>query len=175
ILTNRSGVKDENNNCIQAPLPTVYSKLTGCYVEEYDPIGNDSVQIQFGDGHVFTGKRWCDVLATDTAEVVAVYDSNFYKGSAAITENSYGNGRVYYIGTVGEKRLYREIALKILKDLGISYIDRLPDNVEVTTREGEGVSARFIFNNTDASQDFMLDGRELSLMPFEMKIEVSEK
>lgn len=175
ILTNRSGVKDSNNNCIQEQLPTVYSGLTGCHAGEYDPIGNDSVQIKFSDGKVFTGKQWCDVLIADTAEVLAVYDSNFYKGSAAITENRFGNGRVYYIGTVGEKGLYRKIALKILEDSDISFTDNLPDHVEITTREGEGTTARFIFNNSDITQTFMFDGREVSLMPFEMKIEVSEK
>lgn len=173
IFTNRSGVKDENNNCIQSPLPTVYSNLAGCHVEEYDPIGNDNVQIKFSDGKIFTGKQWCDILAADTANVLAVYDSNFYKGSAAITENSFGNGKVYYIGTVGEKGLYRKIAMKVLKDLDIPFIENLPDNVEITTREGNGVSARFIFNNTATPQSFQLDGKECSLMAFEMKIEVS--
>ena len=171
ILTNRSGVKDSSNNCIQAQLPTVYSKLTGCHAEEYDPIGGDSVRIKFGDGDTFTGKQWCDILTADTAEVLAVYDSNFYKGNAAVTVNRFGNGRAYYIGTVGEKAFYRKIALKILKDSGIPFTDSLPDNVEMTTRVGDEISARFIFNNTDVSQEFTLDGRNITLKPFEMMIE----
>ncbi len=171
ILTNRSGAKDRNNNCIQAPLPTVYSRLTGCHAEEYDPIGGDSVRIRFDDGDTLTGKQWCDVLSADTAEVLAAYDSNFYKGKAAITENRFGKGRAYYIGTVGEKALYRKIALKILKEMDMPFMDDLPDNVEITTRDGDGVSARFIFNNTDAVRHFTIDGRSITLDPFEMKIE----
>ncbi len=47
----------------------------------------------------------------------------------------------------------------------------LPDNVEITTRQGKGASARFIFNNTDVSQEFAFEGRTLNLKPFEMFIE----
>lgn len=175
ILTTRSGVKDENNNCIQASLPTVYSELAGCHVEEYDPIGSDNVQIKFSDGTVFVGKQWCDILKVNTANAFATYNSNFYKGSAAITENHFGDGKVYYIGTVGEKGIYRKIAGKILEDLNIPFIDNLPENVEITTREGNGISVRFVFNNTDVPQSFQLDGGELSLMPFEMKIDIFQK
>lgn len=40
VLTNRSGTKDKNGNCIVGEaLPTVFRKLCGCHVAEYDPIG----------------------------------------------------------------------------------------------------------------------------------------
>ena len=39
VLTNRSGVKDTNNQCIMSPLPTVFSEITGAIVKEYNPIG----------------------------------------------------------------------------------------------------------------------------------------
>ena len=44
ILTNRSGVKNENNNCIMEQLPTVYKKLIGAHIEEYDPIGYNTTE-----------------------------------------------------------------------------------------------------------------------------------
>lgn len=168
ILTTRSGVKDENNNCIVEQLPAVYARLTGCRVEEYDPIGWDTVKVKFEDGEVFTARQWCDVLQTDTAEVIARYDGNFYRGKPAVTVNRFGSGKAYYIGTVGEKKLYRKIALEILEDTDIEYIKGLPDNVEVTVRAGDGISARFIFNNTDAPQSFVIDGKRFELLPFEM-------
>lgn len=36
VLTNRSGVKDTNNQCIMSPLPTVFSEITGAIVKEYN-------------------------------------------------------------------------------------------------------------------------------------------
>ena len=175
ILTDRSGVKDEFNKCIMQQLPTVYRRLVGAYIEEYDSIGYDNATIRLSDGSVYKCRQWCDVIQPETAETVASYDSEFYKGKAAITRNSYGNGTVYYIGTVCEKSLYNRIVKDILVNAGIPYVDGLPDNVEVTTRTGDGIEARFIFNNTNKEQRSILDGCEVCLAPFEMKTDIKER
>lgn len=172
VLTNRSGVKDEYNKCIMEQLPTVYRKLVGAYVEEYDPIGYDTSSIRLTDGSIYKCRQWCDILCLETAETIAVYDEEFYKGRAAITRNSFGRGTAYYIGTVCEKKLYCKLAKDILLESGIPFVKGLPDNVELTTRTGDGIIARFIFNNTAKNQHFTLDKEEISLAPFEMKINV---
>lgn len=172
VLTNRSGVKDENNKCIMEQLPTVYRKLVGAYVEEYDPIGYDTSSIRLTDGSIYKCRQWCDILCPETAETIAVYDEEFYKGKAAITRNSCGKGTAYYIGTVCEKKLYCKLAKDILLESGIPFVEGLPDNVELTTRTGDDVIARFIFNNTSENQHFTLDKEEISLAPFEMKIDI---
>ena len=174
ILTDRSGVKDKFNKCIMQQLPTVYRGLVGAYIEEYDPIGYDNATIRLSDGSVYKCRQWCDIIHPETAETVATYDSEFYKGKAAITRNHYGNGTVYYIGTVCEKNLYNRIVNDILVDTGIPYVDGLPDNVEITTRTGDGIEARFIFNNTNKEQRFMLDGSEICLAPFEMRTDIKD-
>ena len=209
VLTVRSGVKDARNNCIMAQLPTVYAELTGCHVEEYDPIGYSQAKLRVtGDwGHSCTGQmdhaetdadteetacerqmnrtetdvdivekevfncgQWCDILKEDTAETIAVYDSEFYKGSPAVTVNRYGEGYAYYIGTVAERKLYERLAEKILSECKVPYYAELPANVEVTTRTGNGKTIRFVFNNADQMQTFSFEGQEISLQPFEMKI-----
>lgn len=172
VLTNRSGVKDEYNKCIMEQLPTVYRKLVGAYVEEYDPIGYDTSSIRLTDGSIYKCRQWCDILCPETAETIAVYDEEFYKGKAAITRNSCGRGTAYYIGTVCEKKLYCKLAKDILLESGIPFVEGLPDNVELTTRTGDGIIARFIFNNTAKNQHFTLDKEEISLAPFEMKIDI---
>lgn len=172
VLTNRSGVKDEYNKCIMEQLPTVYRKLVGAYVEEYDPIGYDTSSIRLTDGSIYKCRQWCDILCPETAETIAVYDEEFYKGKAAITRNSCGRGTAYYIGTVCEKKLYCKLAKDILLESGIPFVEGLPDNVELTTRTGDGIIARFIFNNTAKNQNFTLDKEEISLAPFEMKINI---
>lgn len=170
ILTNRSGVKDEINKCIMAQLPTVYRELVGAYVEEYNPIGTDTVTVRFADGSTYCGRQWCDILCTESAKTVACYDSEFFKEKAAVTVNEYGSGLAYYIGTVGEKNLYFKLIKEILEKAEVPYVDGLPDNVEVTTRIGDGLTVQFVFNNTDRMQNFTLNKEEVSLNPFEMKI-----
>lgn len=171
ILTNRSGVKNHYNNCIMEQLPTVYRELTGMYVEEYDPIGYDNADVKLSDGSTFKCRQWCDVLHLETAEAVAVYDSEFYQGKPAITKNYYGQGMAYYIGTVAEKKLYQKLVKDILTECRIAFVDGLPDNVEITTRTCAGKAVRFIFNNTAKEQCFLLGKEQISLAPFEMKID----
>jgi len=170
VITARSGVKDSNNNCIMEQLPTVYKELAGCHVSEYDPIGWSRAKLRFTDGEVFDCRQWCDILEPDTAEALACYDSDFYAGKPAVTVNRYGSGTAYYIGTVGERRMYEKLAKTMLDDSGIPYIAELPENVEVTVRTGNEVTAMFVFNNSGSEKTVCLDGKDITLEPFGMSI-----
>lgn len=170
ILTNRSGVKDEYNKCIMEQLPTVYRNLIGAYVEEYDPLGYDKATIKMQDGTTYECGQWCDVLCPETAETLASYGSEFYKGKAAITKNYFGKGKTYYFGTVCEKAVYYKLTQKILDEAGVEYFSGVPENVEITTRTSQNKTVHFIFNNTKKEQSFSFKDREISLVPFEMKI-----
>ncbi len=171
VLTTRSGVKDELNHAIMAPLPTVYRDMVGAWVEEYDPIGKQSVQVRFTDGTMVTGKQWCDILKAEGAEVLAAYDSEFYRGAPAITKNAFGRGTVYYIATVGCQALYDKLIRGIVKGAGLPFLPDLPPRVEVSTRTGGGLTTRFVFNNSDKAQTVRLEGKAISLAPFEMYID----
>lgn len=169
LLTTRSGVKDENNNCIMQPLPTDYMDMTGCWVEEYDAIGNEKIAVEM-NGETFQGTRWCDILHLESAEALAVYGENFYAGKPVITRNAYGEGMVYYIGTVGQPDLCRKLAEQMLQLSELPYYKDLPERVEITVREGEQGRFTFIFNNDDVDKEFLFENEQLKLKPFEMKV-----
>jgi beta-galactosidase len=170
LLTTRSGVKDASNNACMAQLPGIYREMAGVHAAEYVPIGWDSVPIRFEDGTELTAKQWCDVLEPDTAQVLARYDGDYFAGAAAITLNRCGDGRVYYIGTVGMQPLYDRMAALAAAEAGLPVFHGLPERVEVTTRTNGNATARFLFNNDDKPKTFSLEGQEMTLAPFEMKI-----
>ena len=170
ILTTRSGVKDVHNNAVMAPLPGVYADMAGIHVTEYNPISSDHVPVCFDDQISFDAKQWCDVLETDTAETMAVYGGEYFKGTPAVTCNHYGSGQVYYIATVGSQALYDHLIHQILAQNEIPFIPNLPARVEITKRSGCGTSAYFVFNNDDKEKDFVLFGEPCHLNDFEMKI-----
>lgn len=171
LLTDRSGVKDLNNNCIMERLPTVYRDLIGAYVEEYDPIGWSNNHVKLCSGEEYSCSHWCDILVPETAKTIACYTDDFYSGKPAVIVNGYGMGKTYYIGTVCEKAFYYSFIKNIMDDMKISYYDDLPDGVEIVTRCGENSTARFVFNNTNKQQSFTLEGKQISLQPFETLIE----
>ena len=172
VLTNRSGVQDKNGNCITGEyLPTVFGKLCGCHVAEYDPIGTarQRIQLKRGDTYEITG--WCDLLEADTAEVCATYKGRFYSGTPAITKNRYGKGKAYYIGTVGEKALYRAVLLQVFAEQKIPVMELLPQGMEVCSRKNETEEFRFFFNNSMDTLVFPMDGEKVVMRHLEMKIQ----
>lgn len=180
ILTNRCGVKDETNQSVMEPLPSVYSALSGVMVSEYDPLGEDWQELQISDAvwkqgierwraKGLAGKteqlaksfctRWADLLSVrqdlpDTAEVLAAYADHFYQGTAAVTRHCYEAGICYYVGTVLQREAYISLAEKILKEQRIQFDPDLPVGIEITERKKGTESWRFLFNNTDQIQEW---------------------
>ncbi len=169
LLTTRSGVKDENNNCIMQPLPSDYIDMAGGWVEECDAIGNRKIMVEM-DGENYQGTHWCDILHLESAEALGEYGEDFYAGKPAVTRNAYGKGTVYYIGTVGLPTLCRKLAEQALQLAELPYYKDIPERVEITVREGEEGRFIFVFNNDDSEKDFLFEGEQIKLKPFEMKV-----
>lgn len=172
ILTPRTGVKDEDNGCILAPLPGAFAELAGCTVEEYDPIGKRDVGIDWA-GENLTATVWCDVLRPTTGKVLAAYTTEFYAGKPAIVENTFCSGTVFSVGVCGKKPLLRRIAKTALDSQQIPYTEALPEGVQCNIRENAdgSVKGRFLFNETAKPQSFVLEGEPITLAPCEMKID----
>ncbi|MBE5795964.1 MAG: beta-galactosidase [Clostridiales bacterium] len=170
ILTTRSGVKDEHNNACMTQLPGVFRDMTGVHAVEYAPIGWDSVPVRFADGTELNARQWCDVLEADTAEVLARYHGDYFAGAAAVTRNAFGEGVVYYIGAVGTQPLYERMARMAAEEAALPVVSGLPERVEMVTRTQGTEQACFVFNNDDKPKAFQLEGREIRLAPFEMRV-----
>lgn len=198
ILTSRAGVKDEHNQCVTQPLPSIYRELTGVTVTEYDPLGEDYGQIEMtneqwakklvkwwkrisqsdSDKDVLDSMkchRWCDLLETNPggAEVMAIYADHFYQDMAAVTRMKYGEGCCVYIGTYLEREAYISLAEVLVQEAEIPYYSDLPIGVEITERIKDNDKWQFIFNNTNEKQIVSIE-EEYILEPFEMQIVVPE-
>ena len=181
VMTARSGVKDQFNNCILEPLPTVYREIIGAEVKEYDPIGSHEQTIKDFAGNKFKCRQWCDILELTTARAYAEYADSFYSGSPAVSMNRYCSGVAYYIGTVCDQEFYESFAGNIMKQTGIPRLKDLPRGVEVTTRTNGLDDYVFFFNNSDKEADIVLpkamysiidggDREKFTLKPYDMEI-----
>ncbi|WP_372633137.1 beta-galactosidase trimerization domain-containing protein [Cohnella sp.] len=103
ILTNRTGVKNDNNVCWIQPLPGPLAEAASVTVSEYDPIGKDKHIIRTWTGKSYSCGQWCDILTPAGAEPIAWYDDDFFAGEPAATVHKLGQGQVYYLGTVAEE------------------------------------------------------------------------
>ncbi|WP_110931563.1 beta-galactosidase [Paenibacillus bouchesdurhonensis] len=146
IITSRSGVKHMNNQAVMLPLPGLLAECTGVRVEEYDPIGQDKHRVVNSEGRSFTCSQWCDILSLQGAEAIAWYDEDFYSGMPAVTVNSFGGGRVYYLGTHLEEAYLQELFEKEAKAHGMLMFPDLPEGVQIVVRSGKSAAYLFVLN-----------------------------
>ena len=146
VLTTRSGVKNMNNVCLPDRLPNLLTELAGAYVEEYDPVGKDAQTLTLDSGEVLSSSQWCDILTPVTADSIVTYASEYFAGSAAATRNAYGQGIVYYIGTVLDEAASRVLMRRIVRDAGIDCDFELPDGMEVARRRSSDRRVTFVLN-----------------------------
>ncbi|MFE6073452.1 beta-galactosidase [Paenibacillus sp. NPDC057886] len=182
VITHRSGVKNDNNVCVMAQLPGLLSACSGVRVTEYDPVGGDQIQIRDEKGNTYAASQWADVLELDTAQPIAVYADQFYAESAAVTQNNWGKGKVYYVATQPDEAYLSQLLRTIAEQCGLSEIQSLPDGVQVTTRSGPNGTFRFILNlspepvsiplqaSYTSALDGIMKGPQLELGPYDIEI-----
>ncbi|MCJ7625153.1 MAG: beta-galactosidase, partial [Anaerolineaceae bacterium] len=163
VFTPRTGVKDDDNKVVNMKLPGLAAKMAGVEVEEYIsmPIDEDS-EVQFGLPNLeqeFTASVWADVLKPTTAKVVARYSKDYYAKNAAATINAFGNGKVVYLGTMGDGTYYDAVVSWISELAGISPILNSPAGVEVTERWQGDIRVLFILNHSNKVQHITLDAK----------------
>ena len=170
VMTYRTAVKDiDNNLTLGEMLPVGYNDFVGAYVEEIESLQEyNSLDLE-GEG-VFNGIKgkggvFRDMLVSKGAEVLFRYNDKFYNTFSAVTKNSYGKGKVYYIGCSPEESTLKLIVEDILNSAELSKI-LSPDNVEIVVRENGDKQIKIYINHND----YEVKVENICLKPFEYKI-----
>ena len=103
--------------------------------------GTKFTQIQYECGFL------CDLLYIDTAKILAVYGKDFYRGMPCLTENVYGKGKAYYIGTEPNVGFLKDFFREICSEKGIAPLYAAQEGVEVTNRISEEADITFVINH----------------------------
>ena len=160
IATYRSGVKDENNIPHEMTLPGLLRDVIGVRVEEYEAVEKDfPYEIVMGD-RILAGTVLADWVIPETARALAMYKHGQLAEYAALTENSFGKGRAYYVGTQC-RELVNELAGKLITECGMPEFGLLPDGVEICTRETDNTEIVFILNHSDNNFTAEISGENL--------------
>lgn len=167
IFTFRSGIKDRNNNLVLGyKAPNRIKDLCGIEIEEYESLGlKGKVLIKGNDSNEpkqYEVTVWRDLIKTTTAKSIFNYVDDIYSDYAAITENKFGEGMVYYIGCGIEPSCTQVIVSRILEDSNVFY-EETKENVEVIYRENKNKKLKFILNHNGCMSEY--DG--ILLKPYE--------
>jgi beta-galactosidase len=168
VFTPRTGVKDESNTVVNMKLPGLVAKMCGIVVEEYVsmPVDQDN-RVQFGLPELedeFPASVWADVIEPKGAEVIAWHAQDFYAGKPAATMNRFENGKVIYLGLMGDSVYYLAIARWISRLAGVEPLLETPSGVEVTERWQGEKRMLFVLNHHPEAQDIVLESPWFDLL-----------
>ena len=121
VLTCLSGMRDLDNINRPETLPSLLTELCGVEVEEFQALKfQDKVRFLAQDGAAHEGSYWFDLLSLHGAEPLAAYDDRWFGGTPAMTLNSFGKGRVCYVGTVPDIPYLRNLLGTLCSKAGIT-------------------------------------------------------
>ena len=145
LTTFFSGIVDENDRIHLGGYPAPLRKLLGICVEEFDPmLPGQTNGISVTGGGEFSCNLWADIIRLEGAEALASFTSDFFAGSPAVTEHTFGNGKAYYVGTQPEAGYLKQLVSGLLADLELQAPVTAPAGVEATVRRSAN-GDRYIF------------------------------
>jgi len=189
VFTYMSGYVNENDYITVGGYPGKLREMAGIWAEEIDALAEeDANEFQFG-GEDYKATLLCDILHLEGAQALASYEKDFYKGTPVITENYYGNGKVYYVGTRSERRFYRKFLEGICEECGIEPVLKGGEGIEITKRSKEGKHYYFLLNHAAETKEFEVPfsgtellgqseihrGQRITLKPYDVFILVEKR
>lgn len=186
VTTYWSGMADENDLCFMGGFPGLISDILGIEEEEIDavtPCRKNS--ISYG-GKSYRVGAIRDVIHLSGAESLGEYEGDYYRGTPAVTVNSYKKGKAYYICSDNEDAFFDDFYGDLVKreKIASNWKGELPFGVTVSKRSGKE-SFLFLqnFNEADVSLNLPHEYRTImvenlsgtiSLKPFQCVILTDE-
>ncbi len=109
---------------------------------------------------VYTGSVWCDHLETVGAETLARFsEGSPAAGCSALTVQTFGAGQAYYLATLPDARLYRDLLASLLPPETAVQAEDPDADVEIVPAFDGGRRVFFVLNHTAQPQAVRLAGR----------------
>ena len=153
-----AGIHDEHDLVVPGGYPGKLRDLMGVWVEEIDALAPDETIEVHGDAVDAKGEIVASIIHREGARRLAAYGGGeFYVGHSALTVNTYGKGKAYFVGTPLDETGMSAFMAPIIKELGLKPLDT-PEDVSLSVRYGDdGVRYAFLINNSESDKRLCLD------------------
>lgn len=157
-LTAHSGIVDEYGKSFDTPRPDPLAEMTGIEVHDMALLEGD---FKIASSHIpgldqQAATTLADEIQVTTAEVLATFDSGWRRGLPVVTHHRFGNGHVFYLGTILEPAAIDALMGYLCQQAGVTPILSTPPGVRAYERRGENERLVFILNYTESSQTVAL-------------------
>ncbi len=121
-----------------------------------------------------TVRFWMELLLPDTARTLAAYDHPQWGNFAAVTENSFGNGKAIYIGCYFNSGLLKNLLSYAVKDAGLTLpAEQYPVIIKRGINEyGRGIT--YFFNYAETPAAITWKGGDARLLLQDQKIKTGD-
>jgi beta-galactosidase len=152
VTTFWSGYVNEENKAIFGGAPGALSEVLGIRSEELDACDN---AMEF-NGKIWKTLLFAEIIHPEGADVISTFKNEFYAGAPALTCNSYGLGKAYYMCAAHDENFMNEFYGRLIKDAGVKTLYDRPLPKGMTCRERGG--KLFIMNFAPISNEVTLPG-----------------
>lgn len=161
LTTFYSGIVDEHDHVGLGGYPSELRKLLGVHIEELDPwtpaMSNEVVIKEGALAGTYSCDLWGELLHLEGAQAIGVFASDYYANSPALTVNTFGLGRAYYIATQGNEELTAKLIKELCHEAQVASVLQTSANIEVTRRvHSDGSKIYFLLNHTQQAQQVPL-------------------
>ena len=154
VMLYKSGYTDYDNAVCPVLAPGPLTEACGFTYQEYSTIGLHQLKPNSIGANDNTVSTWMEFLQLTTAQPLAVVDHQFFGKWPCITENTYGEGHLIYIGTVPSIDVLERLIVRAASRKGIAAKEsqyRFPMILRSGTNL-EGKQLHYLFNFSNKPQ-----------------------
>ncbi len=174
VTTYWSGIVDEHDLCFLGGWPGGgLREVLGIWDEETDTLApEERNQVVAAAGNAlglngsYDARDYFALIHAESAQVLATYGSDFYAGRPALTVNSYGQGKAYYMASRNAEDFLDDFYGKLAADLHLLRalpVD-LPAGVTAQLRSDGQHKFIFVMNFNPSPVTVPLDGSYIALL-----------
>lgn len=185
LCTYTTGMVNENDLVHLGGFPGGKLKdVFGIWNEEIDTLYPNEHNTVDYNGNTYNAIDYCELIHPSTAKTLATYTLDFYSGMSAVTVNSYGKGKAYYVAFRDAGDFTDQLTAELLDECKIKsdFDGELPKGVTAHSRaDGENlfvflenynqnsvrVKTQFAWSTVEDQRDV---GGEIELAPYETLI-----
>ncbi len=158
VIGARTDFKDPCGAVKMTSVPGMLSEITKTEVLDFSAVGPADGEVTMNwNGKILNAGAFNEIITPgEGAHVLARYDDNYYKGEAALTETSYGKGKILHFGGT----FTRQTVTAVLDYLGVLNPEHgtfeLPAECELVIRVKNGQKYAFVLNYQNKETEIML-------------------
>ncbi|MBS1706449.1 MAG: beta-galactosidase [Armatimonadetes bacterium] len=147
VLLPRCGNKNSSHTMLMESLPGRFSNLAGIEVEEYALVPADKDWAISVGNLTLTATRVREAIIAHSASIIGEHRGGYMQSWPAASCNSFGSGKVWYIGTFPNPDGWQQLLQIVCPHLTLD--TTIPSGLEVARRKLGNSEIQFLLNHTD--------------------------